>query len=222
MSLQPDRALGSPEFGHDDGSPDPGVTAALSAYAHGDGGSADVLNALAAGRLLVPVVAVAETGETDEMPPDGARRAKTSHMASVSTVGRDGRRGLLAFTSVETMRTWNPAARPVPVTSRRAAEAALADGADALVIDLAGPVTFAVDAGELRALAAGWRPLGEEHGGTTWAVAVGLADEQHGPASTAGRGGVPARTSEARRAGAVGALARMVTGAGRALRRAGR
>ncbi|MFW6204850.1 MAG: SseB family protein [Actinomycetota bacterium] len=216
MSLQPDRALGTPDFGHDDGSPDPGVTAALTAYAHGDGGSADVLNALAAGRLLVPVVAVAETGET---PAEGGRRERTSHMASVSTIGRDGRRGLLAFTSVETMRRWNPAARPVPVTSRRAAESALADGAEALVIDLAGPVTFAVDAGELRALAAGWRPLGDEHGGTTWAEAVGLAGRQQGPV---GEGGVAARTSGTRRGGPVGALARVVTQAGRALRRSGR
>ncbi len=216
MSLQPDRALGSPDFGHDDGSPDPGVTAALTAYAHGDGGSADVLNALAAGRLLVPVVAVAET---DETPAGGAGRERTSHMASVSTIGRDGRRGLLAFTSVETMRAWNPVARPVPVTSRRAAESALADGAEALVIDLAGPVTFAVDAGELRALAAGWRPLGDEHGGTTWAVAVGLAGRRQGPT---GEGSVAGRTSGARRGGPVGALARVVTQAGRALRRSGR
>lgn len=216
MSLQPDRALGSPDFGHDDGSPDPGVTAALTAYAHGDGGSADVLNALAAGRLLVPVVAVAET---DETPAGGAGRERTSHMASVSTIGRDGRRGLLAFTSMETMRTWNPAARPVPVTSRRAAEAALADGAEALVIDLAGPVTFAVDAGELRALAAGWRPLGDEHGGTTWAVAVGLAGQRQEPA---GEGGVVARTSGDRRGGSLGALTRVVTQAGRVLRRSGR
>jgi hypothetical protein len=151
------------------------VAAALSAYAAGDGGSADALAALAGSRLLVPVVAV-----LDEAVPaaDGLRTEKASHMAAVSTTGRDGRRGLLAFTSAETMRRWDPTARPVPVTTRRAAEAALADGADALVIDLAGPVTFSVDAGELRALAAGWRPVGGEHGGSTWAVAVGLATGQ--------------------------------------------
>lgn len=214
MSLQPYRALGSPGFGHDDGSPDPQVTTALTAYARGDGGSADVLNALAAGRLLVPVVAV--TG-AEEAPADGAE--KTSHMASVSTIGRDGRRGLLAFTSAETMRTWNPAARPVPVTSRRAAEAALADGADALVIDLAGPVTFAVDAGELRALAAGWRPLGEEHGGTTWAVAVGLAGEQP---SAEDPGGVATRSPGVLRGGRLRAAVRLVMRAGRAQRRSPR
>jgi hypothetical protein len=172
VSCQPEPAIGTPTFAADDGSPDPRVTAALGAYAAGAGGSADVLGALAATRLLVPVVAVLDEAAES---PDGIRTDKASHMATVSTTGRDGRRGLLAFTSVHTMREWHPAARPVPVTARRAAEAALADGADALVIDLAGPVTFSVDAGELRALAAGWRPVGEEHGGTTWAVAVGLA-----------------------------------------------
>ncbi len=211
MSLQPDRILGSKGFRGDDGSPDPRVTAALTAYASGDGGSADVLNALAASRLLVPVVAVADE---EQAPATGVRVEKTSHMASVSTIGRDGRRGLLAFTSVETMRQWNPAARPVPVTSRRAAEAALADGADALVIDLAGAVTFAVDADELRALAAGWRPLGEEPGGTTWAVAVGLVEEQHSPEDP---GGVATRTAGVRRAGGLRTAARLARRAARAL-----
>ena len=174
MSSLPDRALGTPGFQTDDGSADPKVLAALDAYANGLGGSADVLAALAGGRLLVPVVAVLdEAGES----AGGVRVDKASHMATVSTTGRDGRRGQLAFTCAAAMRRWNPTARPVPVTTRRAAEAALADGAEALVIDLAGPVTFSVDAGELRALASGWRPVAVEHGGAAWAVAVGLAGQ---------------------------------------------
>lgn len=181
VSSQPDRQIGQPAFSGDDGSADPRLLAALSAYADGTGGSADVLAALAAGRLLVPVVAVLDEAEET---PAGLRSDKSSHMATVSTTGRDGRRGLLAFTSVDAMRRWNAAARPVPVTCRRAAESALADGADALVIDLVGPVTFSVDAGELRALAAGWRLVSDEHGGTSWAVAVGLAASQPGVEST--------------------------------------
>lgn len=201
MSSLPDRAIGTPGFRADDGSADPKVLAALGAYANGLGGSADVLAALAGGRLLVPVVAVLdEAGES----ADGVRMDKASHMATVSTTGRDGRRGQLAFTCLEAMRRWNPAARPVPVTARRAAEAALADGADALVIDLAGPVTFSVDAGELRALAAGWRPLAVEHEGATWAVAVGLAGQpENGTAGAARPGGtaLPARRRIRARAG---------------------
>jgi hypothetical protein len=143
----------STPFGDDDGSADPRIVAALAAYDRGEGGSADVLAALAAGRLLIPVVAVAES-------VDATGAEKETAMATVLTTGRDGRQGLLAFTCVESLHRWNPSARPSPVPTRSAAEAALADGAEALVIDLAGPVTFAVDAPDLRSLASGWRPLG--------------------------------------------------------------
>lgn len=145
-------------FSSDDGSADPRVEAALAAYERGAGGAGDVLMTLAASRLLVPVVAV-----LDEMADDGAGE-KSSHMATVSTMSKSGRKGLLAFTSVETMKAWDPQARPVPVATRAAAEAALADSADAIVIDLAGPVTFAIDSADLRSLAAGWRSHAVEPG----------------------------------------------------------
>jgi len=131
------------------GAADPAVTAALAAYDRGTGRSADVVAALAAGRLLVPVVAVLD----DAGGSGGIRTDKASHMATVTTTGRDGRRGLLAFTGVESMQRWDPQARPVPVPTRVAAEAALAEGADAVVVDLAGPVVFAIEAADLRALA---------------------------------------------------------------------
>jgi hypothetical protein len=218
VSSLPDRALGTPGFQADDGSADPKVLAALDAYANGLGGSADVLAAFAGGRLLVPVVAVLdEAGESVH----GVQADKAAHMATVSTTGRDGRRGQLAFTCTEAMRRWNPTARPVPVTTRRAAEAALADGADALVIDLAGPVTFSVDAGELRALAAGWRPVAAEHGGATWAVAVGLTGQSENgtaePAATATS--IPVRRRMRARAGrAVRAARAALRGARRQVR----
>lgn len=222
MSSQPDRSIGVPAFSGDDGSADPRLNAALSAYADSTGGSADVLAALAAARLLIPVVAVLD--EATETAP-GLRSDKSSHMATVSTTGKDGRRGLLAFTSIDAMRRWNASARPVPVTCRRAAESALADGADALVIDLAGPVTFSVDAGELRALAAGWRPVSDEHSGAAWAVTVGLAeapspsarpadDDPHAAADVRERRGVLAAVS-ARARGLLGRVARLLRAAGR-------
>jgi hypothetical protein len=139
------------------GAADPRVTAALAAYDNGSGGSADVLAALAASRLLVPVVAVLEKPGGSE---ESLRTEKSSHMATVTTTGRDGRRGLLAFTCVESMRRWNTQARPVPVSTRDAAEAALAEGAEAVVIDLAGPVVFAIEVADLRTLASGWRADG--------------------------------------------------------------
>ncbi len=98
-------------------------------------------------RLLVPIVAVLD--EADE--ESGAD--KSSHMASVSLVQPDGRRGLLAFTGVQTLAMWDPDARPVPVSSHQVAAAALEEGADGVLVDIAGPVRFAIDGQLLKDLA---------------------------------------------------------------------
>ena len=111
---------------------------------------AAALTALAGSRLLVPVVAV--LGEV-EVDGQGLAHDKSSDMAAVLLTGRDGRRALLAFTGLEPMTRWRPDARPVPVTARDAARAALADDADALVVDVAGPATLVVAGRPLRALA---------------------------------------------------------------------
>lgn len=127
----------------DDGRADPRWEAA---YAD----PADVEALLRAGvRLLVPIVAVPD--EVD--PATGAD--KSSHMASVSLVQADGRRGLLAFTGIETLARWDRDARPVPVSSHDVAAAALEEGADGVLVDVAGPVRFAIDGELLAELARG-------------------------------------------------------------------
>ena len=148
------RSLPDPGFPDDDGAADPAVTTALSAYAAGTGAYVDALASLQSGRLLVPVVAV--LGEV-EVDADGLVHDKTSDMAAVLLARPDGRRGLLAFTSAEALAAWNPDARPVPVATATAARAALQEEADALVVDVAGPVRFAIEGEDLRGLAAGWR-----------------------------------------------------------------
>lgn len=150
---QPARTIPDPGFGDDDGSADPALTAALTAYAAG-GPLGEVLGALQDARLLVPVVAVIGEVEVDEQ---GLAHDKTSDMAAVLVTRPDGRRGLLAFSGQATMRRWDPDARPVPVTARLAARAAVQEGADALVVDLSGPAYAVVGGDDLRALAAGWR-----------------------------------------------------------------
>lgn len=140
-----------PEFTDDDGSADSGVKKALSAYADGQGGEHAVLAALAASRLLVPVVAVL----TDDETVDGLRREKESEMALPTLVGDDGRRGVLAFTSADSLARWRADARPVAVRARQACQAALDEPADALVIDVAGPVPYAIEGARLRVLAEG-------------------------------------------------------------------
>jgi len=126
----------------DDGAADPTLAAALAAYADDEVWEPEVLAALAEARLLVPVVA--ELGES-EAGPDGLVRDKSSDMAAVLMRGADGRTALLAFTSLETMQRWDPDARPVPVSAQVAGQAALQDGAAALLIDVAGPVRFVAE-----------------------------------------------------------------------------
>ena len=140
-------------FAGDDGAASAAVTAALAAYAADRGRYPDALAALQDARLLVPVVAVLGEVEHDAA---GLAHDKTSDMAAVLLRGADGRLALLAFTGTETMRAWDAEARPVPVATRLAAQAALQDDAAALVVDVAGPTTFVIEGDDLRGLAAGW------------------------------------------------------------------
>ena len=152
----PGRRLLDTGFSGDTGEPDPALAAALASYATDRGaGDAGVVEALVGARLLVPVVAVLGEVEVDEA---GLARDKSSDMAAVLLTGADGRLALLAFTGTEALRRWNPEARPVPVAARLAARAALQEEAAALVVDVAGPVTYVVEGDDLHGLAAGWTP----------------------------------------------------------------
>lgn len=154
------RTIPQPQFPADDGGADPRLRHTLAKYAVGRLGEHAVLEALQGSRLLVPVVAVLT--EEAEVAPGELRREKESEMALPTLIGADGRRGVLAFTSLETLRRWRPDARPVPVHARQACQAVLDEGADALVIDVAGPIPFAVDGLRLHLLAEG-RPVPPPH-----------------------------------------------------------
>ncbi len=147
------REIPDPGFAGDDGTAPPEVVEALRRYDDDpDGRHAETLAVLQRARLLVPVVAVLGEVEHDDR---GLAHDKSSDMATVLMRGRDGRTALLAFTSTEALHRWNPDARPVPVPVSRAAEAAVQDGAEALVVDVAGPVLFVVETGDLAELARG-------------------------------------------------------------------
>jgi type III secretion system (T3SS) SseB-like protein len=139
---------GDPSFRDDDGAADPDVTAALGAFVSGKGSEREALVALAASRLLVPVVAL-PAGESDS--PDVPT---ASEMAMPTLIGLDGRRAIPAFTCVDSMRLWREAARPVPAAARHVWQAAAEDSC-AVVIDVAGPVRLAVEGARLAALAGG-------------------------------------------------------------------
>jgi hypothetical protein len=142
------RTLAGPRLGDDDGSASPEVTAALAGYAAGRGSEHAVLAALDGARLLVPVVARPAAEDT------APRREKSSEMALPTVIGDDGRAALPAFTCAATLARWRPEARPVPVPAARVWQSGAKD-ASAVVIDIAGPVPFAVDGARLAALAQG-------------------------------------------------------------------
>ncbi|WP_037606553.1 SseB family protein [Streptacidiphilus rugosus] len=143
-----------PGFAGDDGSAEPELAAALAAYAAERTPETEeaVLALLATARLMVPIVAVLGEVETDE---HGHRHEKTSDMAVPTIQTPDGRKGLPAFTSIDALARWRADARPAPVPAPQAVQAAWSEGADALLIDLAGPVFFELRGAALRAVAEG-------------------------------------------------------------------
>jgi hypothetical protein len=150
--------VAEPKFPGDDGAAEPAVLAALTAYAAGQGSEHAALTALARSRLLVPVVAM-PVGEQAEADDQGSE--KSTEMALPTMVAQDGSRAILAFTCLDALQRWRSDARPVPVPAASAWLAGTQE-ADAVVIDVAGPVTFAVDGARLAALAAG-RPVPLPH-----------------------------------------------------------
>jgi hypothetical protein len=158
---------GGQQFRGDRGAAEPRVSAALAAYQAGQGSEQAALTALAASRLLVPVVAVLADGAAADGPATDATAAdgpaadnaapkgdKDSEMMLPTLIGRNGRPAVLAFTGLDALARWRPNARPVPAEADRVWRAAVADGC-AVVIDVAGPAPLAVEGARLAALAAG-------------------------------------------------------------------
>ena len=65
-------------------------------------------------------------------------------MSVVTLQAQDGRRALLAFTGLDALQSWQPDARPVPVTVDRAAQTARNEDLTAVLIDVAGPHAFVI------------------------------------------------------------------------------
>ncbi|QEW00397.1 SseB family protein [Microbacterium caowuchunii] len=137
----------------DDGSADPALLAALTAFHDGTGDAVAVVEAYRSARLLIPLLA--EKGD-EGVGPTGLVVDKTQELSIVTVAAPDGRKVLPVFTSVDALRRWDPSARPVPADGRRTALAAAHDETDLIVIDpvsdtefvLRRPAVWAIGQGE--------------------------------------------------------------------------
>lgn len=161
-----ERRLADSSFPGDDGSASDLLRSRLRAAA--DGSAASYLSAVAAlgaARLLVPVVAeVTRSGAG----VGGLASDKEAEMAVVGLQTPDGRRAAVAFTGLDSLASWHPQARPVPITIDKVAAAALDDQAVVLIIDPAGPASLALEAELLTQFADGHRLVILDDGGFGW------------------------------------------------------
>ena len=114
------------QFSHDLGEADPRIRLALA-----NEEIAPLLSALCSSRIFIALVA--------EIAGESSAGDKSSDMSVACLRATDGRLGLLGFTGLDSLAEWNPRARPVPISAHDAAEAALDENAQALILDLAGP-----------------------------------------------------------------------------------
>ena len=92
---------------------------------------AGLMRAVARARLLVPVVAVPrEVDESGEPLAD-----KSTDLAVVTLTASDGQRAFPVFSSLATLLAWSATARPSPVSSSRAAQGAVTERCDLMLLD---------------------------------------------------------------------------------------
>jgi SseB protein N-terminal domain len=141
----------------DDGSAPPILLEALTRFRAGEAGEAEVVEAFRSSRLLVPLLTVLGEAGVDER---GRTIDKSQELSIVTVEGPDGRSVLPVFSSVAAMTTWNPVARPVPVTGPRVAAAAAGEGTDLVVLDPTSDTEFALRRPALWAIVKGeeWAP----------------------------------------------------------------
>jgi hypothetical protein len=161
------RTLTEQPFAADDGTTDPVLVAALTAWSAAGAAAQQftaVVRAWATTRVLVPIVAVLGEGERLRPAAEHGQGDKSADMALVTIVGRDGGRILPAFSSTAALADWNTSARPVPVQAARAAQAAIQEGCHLIAIDPGGPISCLLPRPVVWAVAQGrdWLPPAED------------------------------------------------------------
>lgn len=132
-------------FDDDDGAADASLAAAVGRLredaASPGPGERGVVEALAAARVFIPVVA--ELAQQAQGAA-GLHADKEADMSLVVLTAPDGRKALPVFSSTAALSAWHPAARPVAAYAARAALAAAAEEAELMVLDPGAELTFVV------------------------------------------------------------------------------
>ena len=136
-------------FAGDQGECPPTVASALAAFGSGDLSHREMANALVGTRVLFPTQAVLDSAQD----VGGHEVEKESHIATAIFRADAGWSGLVVFTSVQHATMWNADARLVPVTADQAAQTALEESCEALILDFSGPQRVVLAGAPLRALA---------------------------------------------------------------------
>lgn len=129
---EPSKEIPESIFADDDGSADARLAQALIRYSHRKAPLAEVVDALAYARVLIPVLA---TGEERFVGAHGLEQDAIASTGVVAVQMPDGRAALPIFTDVDAVAAWNPDARPIPAEGPRAALAAVAEGWASLVLN---------------------------------------------------------------------------------------
>ena len=133
------RELTSTGFDGDTGEADAALLAALDDPQD----ETALMGALADARLLVPILAAPHTEVDDSgellVEPSVAVTSKGSSstdMAVVTLTSPDGQRAFPVFSSLAALSDWDANARPSPVTSSRAAQVAVSERCEVMLLDL--------------------------------------------------------------------------------------
>jgi hypothetical protein len=143
-------------FSDDDGSADAHLAQALIKFSRGKAPLADVVDALAYARVLIPVLS---SGEERHIGKHGVEQDSVASTGVVAVQTPDGRAALPVFTDVDAMKAWNPDARPIPAEGPRAALAAVAEEWSTLIVN-PGMETVLIPRPAVWALGQGleWKP----------------------------------------------------------------
>jgi hypothetical protein len=156
------RTLSGTGFDGDVGAADLHLLDALAARGGDHSAETDVLllRRVASARWIVPIVAAPAQAQAQVGEGGGVVLETSTDMAVVTLTAPDGRRALPIFTSSAALAAWDAGARPVPVTAARAAQAAVAEGCEVVVVDVGSPVAAELRPSMVWALAQGreWTP----------------------------------------------------------------